>query len=102
MPVARSRFRVLVDRDDDRLNVVVTPPFPGADFGEGFDPRRVVLSVGVVPFQRLYHRQPPRTLPFMWPGKSFLSRSRSAHISSILASILPRRTSADAEEIPAR
>jgi hypothetical protein len=44
VPIPQSTFRVLVDRDDDCLDVLVTPTLSGSkvlDFGEGFNPRRV-------------------------------------------------------------
>src|ERR1700694_1249956 len=104
LPIARSGLGVLVNRHQDCADVVIAPPLMhsySTDLRQGFEESRVVLGVRVAPFQGLNHCRPPRTLPFIGLGCSFLSRSRSAHISSILTSIRPRRTSADAEEIPA-
>ena len=48
-PIAQSRLRVLVDRHDDCLDVVITPTLttsPVPDFSERCDPRRIVLGIG--------------------------------------------------------
>src|ERR1700754_410688 len=93
---------MLVDRHEDCLDVVITPPLttrPVPHFSECFDPRRIGLLIVV--FQGHYHRRPPRTLPFIGLGCSSLSWSRAAQSSSILLSILSKRTSAEAVGMPA-
>jgi hypothetical protein len=53
-PVAQRRFRMLVDRHDDRLRMLVGPPFTGSHVPhvrEHLDPWRIVGFV-VVQFQR--------------------------------------------------
>ena len=44
LPVTNGGFRVLVNRDDDRLDVVVAPAFtscPESHLSQCFDPRRI-------------------------------------------------------------
>jgi hypothetical protein len=51
LPVAESCLRVLVDRDDDCLNVLVPPPFSRgqmANLRERLDPRWVLVARIVV------------------------------------------------------
>src|SRR5438477_4845846 len=55
LAIAERLLRILVDRNNDRLNVLVAPPFPRGThsyFSQGSDPWRVVGFV-VVPLQRL-------------------------------------------------
>jgi hypothetical protein len=62
LTVAQCALGILVDRDDDRLHMVVTPGFPAGQMPylrEGVDPRRVILGVGVVPFGRRALPAPP-------------------------------------------
>ena len=54
LPVAKGCFRILVDRDDDRLNVGIAPSFarrPVSNLSQGLHPWRVVRIL-VVPFER--------------------------------------------------
>src|SRR6266404_6691294 len=66
LAVAQSRFRILVYRYDDCLNVMVAPAFscrPESNLGQGLNPRRMIRFF-VVPFGRLdHHERPPKTLP---------------------------------------
>src|ERR1700688_1679363 len=82
-PIPQSAFRILVNRDNDRLNVVEAPTLTASqmpDFSQRFDPWRIVGLV-VVPFEFSHHAQlrPPTTLPLVSPCCSFFSLSRSAH-----------------------
>ena len=85
--VAERLLCVLVDRNGDRLDVLIAVALsrgPLPKFGKRVDPRRTVRLV-IVPFQLVAHHQlrPPRTRPLMGPPCSFLSRSRSsADVSS--------------------
>jgi hypothetical protein len=57
-PIAQSRFRVLVNRDDDGLHVVEAVALPCshvAHIGQRLNPGRIV-GVGVVPFERFTRR----------------------------------------------
>ena len=104
LPVTQRRFRILIDRHDNCLDVMVTPAFascPASNLRQGPNPRRMILFL-VIPFEGFcYHERPPKTLPLEGPS-AFLSRSRSVHNSSILMSILSKSVSAEAVEIPAR
>jgi hypothetical protein len=68
LPVSQGRFRILIDRHDDCLDVGVAPTFarrPVSNLGQGFHPWRVVH---VVPFERFSNRErPPKALPFTGP-----------------------------------
>ena len=55
LAVAESRFGILIDRDDDRLYMVVAIPFQGRlapHIGKRLDPRRVI-GIGIKPLGRL-------------------------------------------------
>jgi|EndMetStandDraft_4_1072995.scaffolds.fasta_scaffold151919_1 hypothetical protein len=90
--VAQCILGLLIDRDSIRLDVLETMAFvcrPLAQLGERVDPRRVVSSAHVVPFQSLtdYQLRPSKHAPFVAPPCSALSLSRSVHSPSIFANI---------------
>ena len=104
LPVAKGGLSILIDRDDDGLDVMVAPALagrPDPDLGQAFYPRRVIVALVVLLGTLGHHDRPPKTRP-LTGGCSFLSRSRSAHRSSILLSIRSKSASAEAVEIPAR
>jgi hypothetical protein len=56
LAIAKSLLRLLIDRNDDRLDVVIAIALRHrsmADFGKGLDPGRII-GVVVVPFQLSY------------------------------------------------
>jgi hypothetical protein len=95
--IAQRLLCVLIDRDRDCLNVLVAIALsrgPLPQFSKRVDPGRVV-SVLVVPFERLCHYQlrPPSTRPFIGPSCSSLSRSRSSQRPSIFQHPLQQKFS---------
>src|SRR6202012_2499809 len=82
IPIAGRRFRILVDRNDDRLDVLVAPPFPRrsvAHVVQGLEKRRQFWLVGKIS----PHFLPP-SAPVLRTGASFLSRSRRVQRSSMV------------------
>ena len=70
LAVAQRAFCILVDRQHDGLDVLVTIAFPSPyppGIGKRLNPGRVIGRV-VVPLKFGHHRRPPRTLPLVGPG----------------------------------
>lgn|SRR5882724_37824 len=92
LSVAQGCFRILIDRHNDCLDVLVAPTFrrrPESNLGQGLNPGGMLFFVAV-PLGRFgHHERPPKTLPSTG-ACSFFSRSRSAHNRSMLMSIFPR------------
>src|SRR6516165_6872992 len=94
--VACRGFRILVDGDDDRLNVLIAPAFSRrhtTNFLQSLEEgRRLLLLV----------KPSHQCRSSILRGSPFLSLSRSAQRSSILLSILSSSASAEVVGKPAR
>jgi hypothetical protein len=67
-----SRLPKALSEHDERLDMLVTPSSEGRQaphFGEGFDLRRAIRGIGIVPFGRLRHANSGHRVPAVAPRR---------------------------------
>jgi hypothetical protein len=84
LAIASRGFSVLIDRDQNRLDMVITTPHAPhpPDFGQRLQERGLIFLVGAI-LKRLahYHLRPPSTLPFVGlPGDPSAARDTRKNV----------------------